>query len=254
MGLGPFRITSCKTSIGALALTSVSFLCLPPRPSLAQTALAISPATGTPAPGSKFPAFSQSPQVTIRVYNYARLDSGSLSNSEKVAGAIFRNIGIEPVWVDCPTSKQNAALYQACDTPMGPADFVLRILPRGMAGKLPRSEDSLGSAQTCSMTEPACELNVFYHRIDELAAKGYRGDRILGYAIAHEVAHILLGPKHSDEGILRALWTPSDLDRISLGLRLDFTGDQQKQLRTALRRRTTPPAQEPTIQANLVAR
>ncbi|HJZ64350.1 MAG TPA: hypothetical protein VKD70_08535 [Candidatus Acidoferrum sp.] len=192
--------------------------------------------------------------LTLRVYNYASLDSSSLASSEKVATSIFHNVGIDPFWVDCPTSKLNAVAFQSCDFPMGPADFVLRILPKSMASKARHSQDALGFAQICSLSEPACELNVFYHRIDELATKGYRADRLLGYAIAHEVGHILLGPAHSSDGIMRASWSSSDVDRISLGLALDFSPNQSSELRLALLRRSALSSPNILAQAILKAR
>ena len=204
-------------------------------------------------PKDKRHAPSSGSNLTLRVYNYAGLSPSSLDLSEKVATAIFQNVGIEPIWVDCPTSKLNAVAYQSCDSPMGPADFVVRILPRRMADKVRHSQDSLGFAQICPASEPACELNLFYHRIDELAAKGYRADRILGHAIAHEVAHILVGPAHAEDGIMRASWSPSDLNRISLGLQLDFSTNQSTQLRLALLRRSTLSAPSFLAQANLIA-
>jgi hypothetical protein len=191
-------------------------------------------------------------KLTLRVYDYAGVDSVSLGSSEKVAKAIFEAVGIEAIWVDCPASKRKSRVYTACDPEMGPADLVLKILPRRMTMKLHRSEDSLGSAHTCPDSEPACELTVFYDRLDGLAARGYRPDRILGYVIAHEVAHLLIGPRHSDEGILRAVWTPSDLQRISLGLPLTFTNDQCGQLQRAVLRRTSPPTGAAVTQANLI--
>src|SRR5215467_7223981 len=151
----------------------------------------------------KTKGFSSGPKLTLRVYNYAGLDPSSLASSEKVATSIFYNVGIDPVWVDCPTSKLNVVAFQACDSPMGPADFVLRILPRSMANKARHSQDALGFAQICFVSEPACELNLFYHRVDELATKGYRADSILGYGIAHEVRNVLLGTYYSDAGIIR---------------------------------------------------
>lgn len=123
---------------------------------------------------------------------------------------------------------------------MGTADLVLRILPREMAAKLHSSAESLGFAQTCSNTEPACELSIFYDRVDQLATKGYRADRILGYAIAHEMAHVLLGRGHSEEGIMRGQWTPSDLQRISWGLRMEFNELESRRLRYAALRRMRP--------------
>jgi|SRR5580704_723199 hypothetical protein len=215
--------------------------------------LSIAPAFARPAPASSSarwsarlttasqPAPTPVARLTLRVYNYAHIDAVSLVRSEKVAAEAFENVGIQLVWMDCPVPKTHSPAYTACQADMGLSDLVLRILPRRMALKLAARDEPLGFAQTCPENEPACELSVFYHRVNELAVAGYREDRILGYVIAHEVAHILLGPGHSEAGIMRGQWTRYDLQRISWGLLLDFTSDQSKQLRYAVLRRTKQP-------------
>jgi len=192
-------------------------------------------------------------KLNLRVYNYARIDPASLALSEKVASAIFENVGVEVLWMDCSVSRPPSRASPACQSDMGPIDLVLRILPRHMAIKLAARDEPLGSAQTCTESEPACELNVFYHRVDALATDGYRADRILGYVIAHEVAHVLLGPSHSEEGIMRGEWTRNDLHRISWGMLLDFSKDQSRQLHNAALRRMRQPLPDQPIRANLVA-
>lgn len=209
------------------------------------------PHTTAPASTANPPAPTPDAKLILRVYNYARIDPVSLALSEKTASAIFDNLGVEIVWMDCSVSKPPSQPSPACQSDMGPLDLVLRILPRHMAIKLAARNEPLGSAQTCAESEPACELNVFYHRVDELAVEGYRSDRILGYVIAHEVAHVLLGPAHSEEGIMRGQWTRNDLQRISWGLQLDFTSDQSKRLRYAVLRRRTQSVPDKPTQANL---
>jgi hypothetical protein len=233
-----------------LAITLVVSSVLSPAHALAQSPLGQSASQNAArvAPVNHAQATLEA-KLTLRVYNYARLDSMSLTLSEKIAAAIFQNVGIETVWVDCPVSKEKSSAYLDCQSDMGTSDLVLRILPRRMALKLLHRHDTLGFAQICPETEPACELNVFYHQIDELAARGYRGDRILGYAMAHEMAHVLIGPAHSEEGIMRGEWTPTDLQRISLGLSLDFSNSQSSQLRNAVFRRTTTPVLQEFAQA-----
>jgi hypothetical protein len=203
------------------------------------------------------PAPTPDAKLALRVYNYARIDPVSLALSEKMASAIFENVGVEIAWVDCsvsrPTSTSLSRPSPACQSDMGSTDLVLRILPRNMAIKLAARNDPLGFAQICMESEPACELNVFYHRVDELAVNGYRTDRILGYVIAHEVTHVLLGPGHSEEGVMRGQWTRDDLQRISWGQLLDFTSDQSKQLRYAVLRRMKQPVPDNPTRANSVA-
>jgi hypothetical protein len=227
--------------------------------------LSTTPALARPTPGNAFrhraapattvgyPVPSPDAKLTLRVYNYAHVDAASLVSSEKVAAEAFENLGVELVWVDCPVPKTHSRAYSACQSDMGPIDLVLRILPRHMVIKLAAHDDSLGSAQTCSEREPACELSVFYCRVDELAGEGYREDRILGYVIAHEVAHVLLGPGHSEVGIMRGKWTRNDLQRISWGLLMDFTSDQSRQLRYAVLRRMEQAVPDNPTRANLVA-
>jgi hypothetical protein len=231
--------------IGAILSTTPAFA----RPALASPSpLAAAPATTVSHTATKFDA-----KLTLRVYNYARLDPVSLALSEKVATAIFADVGIELVWMDCSVSRPLSHASPACQSRMGPIDLVLRILPRNMAIRSATRNEPLGSAQTCTESEPACEVNVFYHRVDELATKGYRADRVLGYVFAHEVAHVLLGPIHSEEGILRGEWTRGDLERISWGLALDFTRGQSHQLRNAVLRRMGQPVPDDPTRANLVA-
>jgi hypothetical protein len=220
------------------------------QPVLRQT----SPPLAALTPNLHHPTATPDARLTLRVYNYARLDAASLAGSERVADAILENLGIATAWVDCPLSEKTFRAYPACQSEMGTTDLVLRILPRRMAIKLRRHEESLGFAQACPDSEPACELNVFYHRIEDLAAKGYRADRILGYVIAHEIAHVLIGAGHSEEGIMRGEWTPTDLQRLSWGLSLDFTTDQSRRMRHAVVRRMAPPVQEASTQTKLIAR
>ena len=177
-------------------------------------------------------------KITLRVFNYAHIDAGLLVRSEKVASAIFESVGVQILWSDCALSPAQARSYPACQSDMDADDLVLRILPRSMAAKLPVSGEPLGFAQPCPEGEPACQLNVFYSTVDELAAKGYRADLILGHVIAHELAHALIGAGHSDSGILRGHWSRDDLQHISWGLLLNFTVHQSNQLRSAVFQRT----------------
>ncbi len=177
--------------------------------------------------------------LTLRVYNYARIDPKSLEQSEKVASSIFGASGIKIVWEDCALTAAAVPELPACQSTLETIDLVARILPRRMSTKLLAVGEPIGLAQTCLESEPACELTVFEHRIDELARNGYRADLLLGHVLAHEIAHVLLGPGHSQTGILRAEWSRDDLQRISWGLTLRFSDRESTELRAAVRRRWT---------------
>jgi hypothetical protein len=179
----------------------------------------------------------QAPKLTVRVYNYARLNPASLGSAERVAEAIFAAAGVETEWVDCPLSEAEYQARPACQTRATSTDIDLKILPRHMAEKLRMREDLLGFVRPCSDGDPACEVTIFNHVVDELAAYGYRADAILGHAIAHEIAHVLVGGAHSETGIMRAEWSRRELQKMSWGILLGFSGEQSEALVAAAERR-----------------
>lgn len=186
----------------------------------------------------------QATKLTIRVYDYVPISPELLARAEKVTDAIFEESEIEITWMDCTPLRRDLLPRETCPSDMGPSDLVLRFFPRRMAMKVSTPKEPLGFAQKCPETEPACELTVFYFRVDELAAEGHRAEFLLGHVIAHEAAHVLIGPGHSEDGIMRREWSREELRRMSLGLQMSFSSAQSKQLQEAVLRRTKPPNPE----------
>jgi hypothetical protein len=55
----------------------------------------------------------------------------------------------------------------------------------------------------------------------QAAGFGLAFDILLGYAVAHEAGHCLLGPSHSYAGLMRGVWDRKDAEEMSrLGTRL----------------------------------
>ena len=192
-------------------------------------------------------------KLTLRVYDYVPIDRALLERAEKVTDAIFEEADVEITWMDCTPLRGEFLPHETCASDMGASDLVLRFFPRRMAMKLATPNEPLGFAQQCPETEPACELTVFYFRVDELAAEGHRAELLLGHVIAHEVAHVLIGPGHSEDGIMRREWSREELRRMSLGLQLGFTSPQWGLLQDAVLRRMKLPMPETSARANSVA-
>lgn len=196
---------------------------------------------------------SQEVKLTLRVYDYVPIDPVLLVRAEKVTDAIFEEVGVEITWMDCTPLRGEFLRRETCPSDTGASDLVLRILPRHMAIKLATPNEPLGFAQQCPETEPACELTVFYFRVDELTTEGYRAEFLLGHVIAHEVAHVLIGPGHSEDGIMRREWSRGELRRMSLGLQLGFTSPQSRKLEDAVVRRMKLPIPETLTRSDSVA-
>lgn len=192
-------------------------------------------------------------KLTLRVYDYVPIDRELLERAEQVTDGILEEAGIEIIWMDCTPVRGEFLPRETCPSDMGASDLVLRLFPRRMAMKVTTPNEPLGFAQECPETEPACELTVFYFRVEELAADGHRAEFLLGHVIAHEVAHVLIGPGHSEHGIMRREWSREELRRMSLGVQLGFTGAQSRQLQDAALRRMKQPIPETSARAGLVA-
>jgi hypothetical protein len=178
--------------------------------------------------------------MTLRLYNYARLDAATLASARQVATAIFKESGVETAWVDCPISAAEFEKHPACHERTETTHFVLRVMTASMAVKLPTSDHPLGFAHECRDDQPGCVANIFYARVAELARRGGTAPAtVLGHVMAHEVGHLLLGPKSdSSRGIMCGEWSFDDL-RLMNWHNLLFTPGQSGQLRGNLMRRST---------------
>jgi hypothetical protein len=151
---------------------------------------------------------SQNLAITVFVYNYAQVPANSIERAEGEAGRIFRQIGVEIAWRDCPTTVTPGTQDSACEQFLDSASLIVRIVHRfqlvpGMTNKQTMGS-SVGNLATVS-----------YHWIQEQVASGVATpSEILGPAIAHELGHVLLGRRgHSRVGIMRAHWCPDDFQR-----------------------------------------
>jgi len=163
------------------------------------------------------------PRVTlhVQVHNMARAWVEVVTEAEKVAAGIFHAAGIRIVWNEC-----------RCSPVLTPTSVMLRIIPRFFGSKQSNSRlENLGYA--VAGTEGGGLATVFYDRVEAIA-KGENLSRVLGYAIAHEIGHVLLGQSsHSPAGLMRANWSEKDLRPVHRD-RMQFTPEQAEHMRTGL--------------------
>jgi hypothetical protein len=166
------------------------------------------------------------PAVTVRLENWAEVSPVQLSGAENAAAKIFRDAGIEIKWqpvlarISSPEQRTGAAL-------------LLRI-SRSQDFGYP--EPSIGFRWERGPNDFLAI--VFLDRVENLARRwDVRSETaaVLGCALAHELAHLLLGSVHSSDGIMKAEWN-SKAVRLAARLELHFTAGQAAAMREQLNR------------------
>jgi hypothetical protein len=142
--------------------------------------------------------------VPIAVCDLEHLAPEVLVAAEHVAADVYRDIGIAVDWIPKCSPAENS--------------LTVTLVSRGTVD-IEVSDYTLGFAKSGTL-----DATVLYDRVRTFARR-YRVkcEVLLGYAMAHELGHLLLPPKsHSAEGVMRAT---IDLERAS-ERRLRFTAEQ----------------------------
>ena len=226
-------MSKATSSLGLAAGLAVLMAAGPVEPASAKSRSEIEPGSGT---------------ITLRVYDYVRVDRSGLLAAEGEAAAILAQAGVEARWVDCPTSEAALDNYPDCPSAWQASDFVLRVLPKAMESRA-KWQEALGSTPECGAVG-LCTSSIFFDRVSGLA-EGVNATLpvLLGRAMAHEIGHLLLGAhSHSSTGIMRAFWSGEELSLAARAYLL-FTPEQSRQMKARLAERTHAWQSEPKVAA-----
>jgi hypothetical protein len=171
-------------------------------------------------------------RVAVHVYNGVNLSSSVLSRAEQEAEKIFEFAGIQITWTGGVLGADVTA-----NTPSArwdPGSLQLRVWSREMAGKRPKSSETLGFC----LSLPNSDAVVFADAIQKRAVFGPTNFAdLLGLAMAHELGHLLLrSASHSVTGIMRARWAEKQLRDDDRGY-LRFTPAEAESMSKEARRR-----------------
>ncbi len=161
-------------------------------------------------------------KITVQVSNLAAVPTATLARGQTETSRIFHEVGLVIEWEEYRVSKPVAGC---------PVRLIVSILPHATA---PASSMALG------YSGGVVHATVFWDRIEELAQTAGSADVILGHAVAHEIGHLLMGPEHSQIGLMRPRWGKADIKMAARG-RLRFTPAQAEALRGIVARRATGP-------------
>jgi hypothetical protein len=170
----------------------------------------------------------QGMKVVVLIHNYAHLPSQVLSDAKDRTSLIFRKIGVEVAWADCPLANEDPTSYPECPAVVDATQLFLRIFPMTAA----KVQDG---GQAFVMARIA---NIFWNRVEEQAQRlNVSAPRLMGHTIAHELGHLLLGSNsHSPAGIMTARWDATTVTR-TCQEGLYFNHQQSELIRSEVRRR-----------------
>jgi hypothetical protein len=174
----------------------------------AYLALALTLAAHLSAAGEKSKAKLAGPGVTVYVLQ-DNLVVPDLNRAEQVAAEVFITIGVPLTFrlgaVPKPAAESTFLIELQLDSRVS-----AQFHPGALAYASP-----FGNSGT--------RIHVFCDRVRASWPDGSKGI-LLGYVLAHEIAHVLQGvSRHSEEGVMKARWQQSDYQQMRTGLPFDPT-------------------------------
>ena len=163
--------------------------------------------------------------VTVRVYETAQLEPPVKAAALEVARATLGSASVDVSWRPCGAG---AGIAPCVRPPAG--ELVLRIVLSTLQEK--NRQLPLGDALVDTSTGAAILATVYADRVVRVArAAGMPVQALLGYAIAHELGHLLLASNaHNTKGLMRPIWRDHEL-RSARSADWTFTGQEVAAIR-----------------------
>ena len=182
------------------------------------------------------------PVLVVQTYNSDTVARRDLRAARDVAESIFADAGIAVSWVDCDTTIQKPDDVVRCNPPIGTGNVVLRIRRSGLVDGNRYSSMGYSVVNRETGGAPPVFSTVFADRVASTArSNSVDAKRLLGYAIAHEIGHLLLdNPRHPDGGLMRAIWSGIELRR-NRTTDWRFAHAEAETMRSAVTARTAHP-------------
>ena len=160
----------------------------------------------------------------LRVFVLATAGEDAVSRAEVESSRILERAGVRVIW-------QNCRHDDPCKSATDSEDITLRILEQ--TGK---------SGLGCSLVTRSGGVSavIGFGNIQRLAeSTRIPKSQILGAVMAHEVGHLMLGPAHSETGLMHGHWDVRDLSHLEQR-QLKFDPDQCGRMRAAVLARSQP--------------
>ena len=174
--------------------------------------------------------------MRVAVCNVNDIPAAVIEHAKAETAYVFQSVDVEIRWMECGDQ------IGAQDARVRP-DFIVRVQTGGQIAKAgPVSLEAMGRAFMDS-TGYGFMVDTYWGAIRDLTLRFpvAGSDQLLGYTIAHELGHLLIGAGHRPDGIMRASWSKTELE--SLNRRhLKFNAAERATILHKLRMRQTTEA------------
>jgi hypothetical protein len=154
-------------------------------------------------------------EVTIRVYDQYGVSLERLQTATRIAGRVLRGADLEAIWRLCGRKGGSSTHPDECRDLLTPTEIVMRVssAPRGVEPGAGRSIQ-LGYSYVDAVSRTGTLATIFADRINQAAPTGIDRATLLGWAMAHEVGHLLMGTTtHASRGLMQAQWPGTRFER-----------------------------------------
>ena len=166
-------------------------------------------------------------QIDVAICNLDNLSDAVISKARSEAGIVYLSAGVRIVWHSCDPPHDSASRAS-------PHWFVVRFSnekPSLPAGRT--SLDIMGKA-FIDGEQSGITADAYFREILTVAGERCADAAVLlGFVIAHELGHLLLGPGHSPEGLMQAAWGEKQIEALRQR-RLKFSPEDAERIHLAL--------------------
>lgn len=157
--------------------------------------------------------------IIVSVHDFAHIGSKTLTQSEQLSTRIFALAGVDAQWTTGSLSDAKTLLNDFSATPSGrctaplPAVLQVQVLSRA-----PNGFPSLGLGYSLPCAGQGVQVTIFADRVEAVARTTLTSFyRVLAYALAHELGHVLLRSSvHEQSGLMKGIWTKTDWHRAAV--------------------------------------
>lgn len=181
------------------------------------------------------PDGNATPEIVVRIHDYVQVPQETLMRAEEVTSRILREAGVRVVWVNCNYGIIAELREPACGRPLSALDLVMNLVDRIQPLSPKLREIAMGLAVVPSNGSEGNWAYLSMHQASSIAHESSMPlETLLGLGAAHELGHLLLGENaHTPSGLMKARWSPGELELGSHG-KLLFTAAQSDRIRRNL--------------------